>query len=63
MSNTISIAEAARVADVSAQTIRNWIRAGRLTAHKTRSTGARGRTFLKAVSLDELREVMKAGEV
>ena len=58
----ITISEAARVAGVSTQTIRNWIRDGKLALHKTRSTVSRGRTFLKAVSLDELREVMKAGE-
>jgi predicted site-specific integrase-resolvase len=59
MSNEISIAEAARVADVSTQTIRNWIAAGALTVTKKRTHGMRGRTGIMAVDFDELRELLK----
>jgi predicted HTH domain antitoxin len=59
MSNEISIAEAARVADVSTQTIRNLIKKGWLYPLQKRTHGTRGRTSIIAVDLDELREIMK----
>ena len=59
MSNTISIAEAAAVAAVSTQTVRNWIKAGHLTPTKARTHDTRGRASIMAVDMDELRELLK----
>ena len=59
MSNTISIAEAAAVAAVSTQTIRNWIKAGHLTVSHSRAQRTRGRASIMAVDLDELRALLK----
>lgn len=59
MTGKITIKQAAILASVTTQTIRNWIESGELDTQKSRSAVVRGKRSILSVDLQQLMELLK----